>query len=573
MAGPMLIAVEEDADALRDVERELRERYGRHYRVECLWSPRDAGARLEELAAAGEEVALVIAGQWLSGMTGSELLDEARHLHPQAKRGLLIPWGAWGDRATGEAIFDSMAEGHVDHYLLRPGESPDELFHQGISSLLLEWSESRGKSPYAIQVVGESWSGRAYELRAVLERCAIPHSFCLADSSDGRSIVAEAGGGGRLPLIVFPDGTILVDPSNAELTEASGSPVNPEQMDFDLVIVGAGPAGLSAAVYGASEGFSTLIVDAGGLGGQATYSSSIRNYLGFPRGVSGRSLARNAYEQAWIFGANFAFMQRANELRRERDRLFVTLADYGRVRTRALLLATGASYRRLGVPALEALNGAGVFYGGVTSEAPAMAAREVYVLGGANSAGQAALHLARYARRVTLVVRADSLGARMSSYLVRQVEATPNLAVRLGTEIVGGGGDGWLDRLVLRDRMEGREETVAADGLFLMIGARPHTDWLPPEVQRDERNFVLTGGDLGDGAWPLERAPLLLETSMPGVFAAGDVRHGSVKRVASAVGEGSVAIQLLHQMFASEGLDPRGRPQEPVALVGGGPPP
>jgi thioredoxin reductase (NADPH) len=569
MPGPVLVAVEADAGALQDVERELRDRYARHYGVMCMQSSHEARACLEDLAAAGEEVALVLAGQWLSGMTGSELLDEARHLHPHAKRGLLIAWGSWGDRATGEAIFDSIAHGRIDHYVIRPSASPDELFHQAISSLLLEWAEARRASPYTIYVVGESWSGRAYELRDVLGRCAIPHSFCLADSNDGRALVAGAGEGAKLPIVVFPDGTVLTDPSNADLATAAGSPVNPEQMDFDLVIIGAGPAGLSAAVYGASEGFSTLVVDEGGLGGQATSSSLIRNYLGFPRGVSGRRLAQQAYDQAWVFGANFAFMQRATSLRREHDGLFVGLSDSGRVRARAVLLATGASYRRLGVPALEALNGAGVFYGGPASEAPAMAGQDVYVLGGANSAGQAALDLARYARRVTLVVRAQSLGAGMSHYLVRQVEATPKLQVRLGTEIVGGGGDGWLEHLVLRDRAEGSEEAVDADGLFLMIGARPHTEWLPPEVDRDARGFVVTGTDLRDDhAWPLDRSPFLLETSMPGVFAAGDARHGSVKRVASAVGEGSVAIQLLHRLFVADRLHPRGRRKEPAVAIG-----
>jgi thioredoxin reductase (NADPH) len=569
MPGPVLVAVEEDAGALRDVEQELRSRYARDYRVMCMRSSHEARACLEDLAAAGEEVALVLAGQWLSGTTGSELLEEARHLHPHAKRGLLIAWGGWGDRATGEAIFDSIAHGRIDHYVLRPSGSPNELFHQAISSLLLEWAEARRTSPYTIYVVGESWSGRAYELREVLGRCAIPHSFCLADSNDGRALLAEAGEGAALPMVILPDGRILTDPSNAEMALAAGSPVNPERMDYDLVIVGAGPAGLSAAVYGASEGFSTLVVDEGGLGGQATSSSLIRNYLGFPRGVSGRRLAQQAYEQAWVFGANFAFMQRATDLRREHDRLFVTLSDVGRVRARAVLLATGASYRRLGVPALEALNGAGVFYAGPASEAPAMAGQDVYVLGGANSAAQAALYLARYARRVTLVARADSLGAGMSHYLVRQVEATPNVQVRLATEIVGGGGDGWLEHLVLRDRAEENEETVAADGLFLMIGARPHTEWLPPQVDRDALGFVLTGTDLSDDrAWPIDRAPFLLETSMPGVFAAGDVRYGSVKRVASAVGEGSVAIQLLHRLFAADTLHPRGRPKEPTVAIG-----
>lgn len=569
MSGPVLVAVEEDAGALEDVERELRDRYARHYRVMCMRSSREALAALEDLAAADEQVALVLAGQWLTGMTGSELLDEARHLHPHAKRGLLIAWGGWGDPATGEAIFDSIAHGRIDHYVLRPAASPDEVFHQAISSMLLEAAEARGASPHTIHVIGESWSGRAYELRALLGRCAMPHSFCLADSSEGRALVAQAGERSRLPLIIFPDGTVLTDPSNAELMQAAGSPVHPERMEFDLVIVGAGPAGLSAAVYGASEGFSTLVVDEGGLGGQATSSSLIRNYLGFPRGLSGRRLAQQAYEQAWVFGANFSFMQRVTALGREHDGLFVTLADTGPVRTRAVLLATGATYRRLGVPALEALNGAGVFYGGPASEGATMAGEDVYVLGGANSAAQTALHLARYARSVTLVVRAQSLGAGMSHYLVRQVEATPRLQVRLGTEIVGGGGDGWLERLVLRDCANGAEETVDAGGLFLMIGARPHTEWLPGEVDRDERGFVLTGTDLrDDNAWPLERSPFLLETSMPGVFAAGDVRHGSVKRVASAVGEGSVAIQLLHRLFEADRLHPRGRPKESAAIEG-----
>ncbi len=565
---PVLVAVDEDEGALSQVERELRDRYERHYRVIGVGSPDDARASLEELAAGGEQVALILVGKQLAGMSGIMLLDEARRLHPNAKRGLLLAWGEWGDPETGAEVFDSIAHGRIDHSILRPDGSPDELFLQAISSLLLEWTEAQREMPHTIHVVGESWSGRAFELRDVLGRCAMPHSFCLADSSDGRALVAEAGDGAPLPIVVLPNGTVLEDPSNAELMQATGSPVDPGRMDFDLVIVGAGPAGLSAAVYGASEGFSTLVVDEGGVGGQATSSSLIRNYLGFPRGVSGRRLAQQAYEQAWLFGANFAFMQRVTDLRREEDALAVTLSDTGPVRTRAVLLATGASYRRLDVPDLEALSGAGVFYGGTASEGPGTVDEDIYVLGGANSAGQAALHLARYARSVTLVVRGQSLGAGMSDYLAREVEAEPNVQVRLRTEIVGGGGDGWLDYLVLRDRAEGVEETVAADGLFVMIGAHPHTEWLPAEVDRDSQGFVLTGSDLRDDrAWALDRPPFLLESSMPGVFAAGDARHGSVKRVASAVGEGSVAIQHLHGMFVADRLHPRGRTKE-RAVVG-----
>ena len=568
MSDPALIAIDDDPDALRDVERELSERYGRHYEVVCLRSPRDAIARLEERAEAGADVALVLAAQWLDGATGTDLLDEARRLHPNAKRGLLIGWGDWGDPATGAAIFDAIARGLIDHYVLRPSAPPDELFHNAISGLLLDWAEAQRMSPYAIFVVGESWSGRAYELRETLGRCAMPHSFHLADSQPGRALVEQAGAGAKLPLVVFPDGTVLHDPTNAELARAGGSPVDPERLEVDLLIVGAGPAGLSAAVYGASEGFSTLVVDEGGVGGQATSSSLIRNYLGFPRGVSGRRLAQDAHQQAWVFGASFAFMQRVTDIRAEGDELAVSLSEGATVRSRAVLLATGATYRRIGVPELEALNGAGVYYGSAASEASRVMGRDVYILGGANSAGQAALYLARFARHVTLVVRGESIDAGMSRYLVRQIDATPNLTVRVGTEVVGGGGNARLEQLVLRNRADGREETVGADALFLMIGAQPHTDWLPPAIARDPAGFVLTGPDLPAGAWPLDRDPFLLETSLPGVFAAGDIRHGSVKRVAAAVGDGSVAIQFLHQLFDADDIHPRGRPKEPSGARG-----
>jgi thioredoxin reductase (NADPH) len=554
MPRPVLLAVEDDPEALRAVEAELRERYARDYAVVCEGSSEAALRALEQFATDGEDVALVLAGQWLKGMTGSELLRRVHQLHPHAKRGLLIEWGGWGDPPTGEAIFDAMAHGKIDYYVLRPSWTPDEVFHSAVSSFLLEWSHSQRTAPHTIHVIGESWSGRAYELRDVLERCAIPHAFCLADSEKGRHLLTRAGDDPTLPAIVLPNGRFLADPTDSEIAAAAGAAVDPCESDFDVVIVGSGPAGLSAAVYGASEGFNTLVVDEGGIGGQATSSSLIRNYLGFPRGVSGGRLSEQAYEQAWVLGANFALMQRVVGLDRADGRIRVTLSDHGPVTAQAIVLATGASYRRLGVPSLEQLNGAGVFYGGPASEAAGLKGLEVYVVGGANSAGQAALHLARYARRVTLVVRAQSLAAGMSHYLARQIESTANVDVRLGSEVVGGGGDGWLDHLVVRSEA-GEEQVVEAQGLFLMIGARPRTDWLPPEVARDSRGFVLTGSDLpGDSGWPLERSPFLLETSMPGVFAAGDARHGAVKRVASAVGEGSIAIQLVHQFVAADRL-------------------
>jgi thioredoxin reductase (NADPH) len=553
LSVPVLVAVDEDARALREVERELVDRYSRSYRVVCVSSAEQAVVELELLADAGEDVALVLAAQWLSRTTGRELLANVRVLHPHAQRGLLIEWRSWGDGRTGEAILQAMADRQIDYYVIRPSRSPDELFHQSVSTFLLEWANARRVSPHTVQIIAEAWTGRAYELREVLGRCAVPHAFLLADSPDGRALVTRTGDQAPLPLVIFPDGTVLANPTNLELASATGATIDPKEREFDVGIVGAGPAGLSAAVYGASEGFRTLVVDDGGIGGQATSSSLIRNYLGFPRGVSGRRLAESAYEQAWVFGAEFAFMHDATAIRRDGGRVCVSLSDGGEVSARAVILATGATYRRLGVAEIEELTGAGVFYGGPANEAPAMAGKEVYVLGGANSAGQAALHLAEYARRVVVVVRAGSLDAGMSHYLTRQVDGAPNVEVRLGTEVVGGGGDGRLERLVLRRRAGEATETVRADALFLMIGADPNTDWLPAELARGEGGFVRTGADLeDDGSWPLERRPFSLETSMPGVFAAGDVRHGSMNRVASAVGEGSVAIRLVHELIAAD---------------------
>jgi thioredoxin reductase (NADPH) len=573
MPAPMLLAVDADPDALGRVERELRDRYASSYRVVGTRSPDEALAILTELANAGEDVALVLAAQWLSETTGSELFERVRLLHPHARRGLLVSWGEWGDRRTAEAIFDSMALGRIDYYVLRPATSPDELFHQAISSFLLDWTEARLIAPHTVRVVADAWAGRAYELRDTLQRCAVPHAFYLSDSEEGRVVLAKTGAGARLPLMVLPDGQVLSDPTNLEIADATGAWIDPDRENFDVIIVGAGPAGLSAAVYGASEGLETLVVDEGGVGGQASSSSLIRNYLGFPRGVSGRRLAEQAYEQAWVFGGYFVHMHRVSGLTRVGERLLVTLPEDRRISARAVILATGAAYRRLDVPALEALTGAGVFYGGPASEAHAMAGKDAYIVGGANSAGQAALHLARYARRVTLVVRAQSLGAGMSHYLVKEVDAAPNVEVRVGCEVVGGGGDGRLQYLVLREGATGEEETVTADGLFVLVGARPQTDWLPAEIARDRHGFLLTSPDLPDDhSWPLKRRRLRLETSMPGVFAAGDVRHGSVKRVASAVGEGSIAIQLVHSLFTADRLH-RGRPaEEAVPAVSGGAP-
>jgi len=568
MTKSIILAVDENAADLTHIKRELDDRYGRHYEVVSAGSSDEARAQLKDFATSGVEVALVLTGQWRAGESGCRLLEAAHELHPHAKRAVLITWADWGDPKTGRAIFGGIAEGRFDHYIMRPALASDEQFHQTISMVLLEWAEANRAAPYTVHIVGESWTGRAYELREALQQCAVSHHFCLADSPEGQALLAAARAEAKLPLVVFPDGKVLENPTNLEISQSTGGPIGPDQASYDVIIIGAGPAGLSAAVYGASEGLSTLVIDKGGIGGQATTSSLIRNYLGFPRGVSGRQLAQYAYSQAWVFGANFAFMQAVTGIAREGNSLFVTLSDGRRLRASAVLLTMGVSYRRLGVPALEALIGAGVYYGGSTSEAPALVGRDVFVVGGANSAGQSALHLAQYARNVTLVIRGQSLRHGMSDYLVRQVEATPNIQTRFGCEVVGGGGEGRLGHLVLRDIASKTESTFDAQALFILIGAEPYTGWLPPEIEQDERGFILTGADTSQrSAARLNRGAFLLETSMPGVFAAGDVRHGSVKRVASAVGEGSIAIQLLHQYFAAEQLSPQGGASDPTSAV------
>ena len=515
VAKPVLVVVDEDPDVLGTTEQALGDRYGRDYCVEGFHSATVALERLDHLAATQQQVALVLSSQWLTGMTGDELLKAVHRLHPHARRALLIAWQELGDVPTGRAVSSAIATGRIDHYVIRPFRPPDESFHHAISSFLLEWSEAMRVAPHTIHVIGASWSGRAYELREALGRCALPHTFTLADSAEGRAVMAAAGDSAELPLVCFPDGTMLSNPTNIEVASASRAAVTPKYSEFDVVIVGAGPAGLSAAVYAASEGFRTLVVDQGGIGGQAGSSSLIRNYLGFPRGLSGGRLAQQAYEQAWILGAQFAFMQQVIDLGRDDAGLFVTLTDSGVVRARAVILATGVRYRRLGIPELEALNGAGVYYGGPASEAAAMSGREVFVVGGANSAGQAALHLATYARRVTVLVRATSLDVGMSAYLVRQVEAASNIDIRLQTEVIGGGGDGVLEHLVLRDAARRVEGAVPADGLFVMIGAQPHTEWLPATVRRDEHGFVLTGAAAAVD-WTLERPPFAVETERAG---------------------------------------------------------
>ena len=562
---PVLLAVDHDLDALSEIQRELRKRYDQDYRVMCESSTEAATARLEELKAAGEEVALVLADQWMPGTNGTEFLEYVRRIYPTAKRALLIGWwGEWADRETAEAIHRSMELGRIDYYVLKPWQSPDELFHSTVSELLHEWQRWRPSALKQVCVVGEPRSPRSHEVRDILERNDISHVFFFNDSEDGRKLLAMTGSiSAQLPVVVMLDGQVLADPSNAELAEAYGVNVQLKRKTFDTIIIGAGPAGLATAVYSASEGLSTLVVEKEAVGGQAGTSSLIRNYLGFPRGISGGDLAFRAFRQSWLFGTSFLFGE-ATALRQEGPDLYVTLSDGTEITGFTLIVATGVSYRRLGIPNLEALRGVGVFYGAAVTEAQAVQGHPVHVLGAGNSAGQAAMHLSKYASRVTLVARGDSLAASMSEYLIKEIEAAENVEVLLNTQIVDGGGEGALEWLVLDNSVSGVVESAPTSALFVFIGAQPHTSWLPPDVERDEKGFIITGHDLilggrtSPASWTLDRSPLPFETSLAGVFAAGDVRHGSVKRVASAVGEGAVTIQMVHEYLSwafKEGAD------------------
>ena len=398
-------------------------------------------------------------------------------------------------------------------------------------------------------MIGTEPSARVHEICDLLTRNSIPFGFHRADSAEGSAALQRLGlSPSSGPVVTFHTGVVLADPANAQVAEALGVNIRPAETTYNVVVVGAGP-GLAAAVYGASEGLRTALLEREAFGGQAGTSSLIRNYLGFPGGVSGAELAGRAYEQAWMFGTQFVYGNPATSLATDGDLRIVGLQDGSAVTSRAVVIATGVSYRRLAVPGLESLAGAGVFYGAATTEAQALAGKRAFVVGGGNSAGQAALHVSKYAQHVTILVRSASLAESMSQYLIREIEAAPSIDVRYRTEVAGGGGDGRLEQLKLRHRDTGGTETVPADGLFVLIGAQPFTDWLPEAVGRDQWGFILTGPDLAE-RWTLQREPYLLETSTPGVFAAGDVRHGSVKRVASAVGDGSIAIRLAHDYLA-----------------------
>ena len=560
MARPLLLAVDADPESLSRLENHLQRRFGADYRIRGEPSSEAALTLLQGCADRGDPVAVVAADQWLPGIDGAELLGQVRTLHPDARRALLVPWGAWSERRTAEAILRAMAVGDINYYVLKPWSDTDELFSRTVGEFVHEWSRTVVSPEREVVVVAERRASRGHGIRSLLTRNGIPHTYL--ERGTAAAVTALCRMGVRDPeditgpvVVWMPavGGAVLLDPSDAQLCEAWGmQTMLDDEREFDVVVVGAGPAGLAASVYASSEGLRVLVVERETLGGQAGSSSLIRNYLGFSRGLSGSDLAQRGYQQAWVFGAHFLLTREVQAVTAADGGFDVGIDTVGTVRARAVVLASGVSYRRIGIDSLEALSGAGVYYGASVSEAHGLAGLRVVVLGGGNSAGQAVLHLARYAAHVRLVVRGAALSEAMSQYLVDEILANDAITVHTGSEVVGGGGDGWLSEGVIRDRSSGAEQSVEAEGLFVMIGAEPRTGWLPAQVARDRQGFVVCGTDaMGDAAWPLDRFPLPYETTVPGLFAVGDVRHGSVKRVASAVGEGSVVVSQLHQYLAA----------------------
>ena len=552
-----------DRGARKIVHRELSNRYGADYQIVVCDRPAELAPWMRDLRAAGLPVALVIGGIGAHDPDGIEVLATVRAIDPTALRVATVHWGDW---ESFRSMFDAVTVGKIDHWVTLPVQTPAEEFHHAITEFLREWASQRGGGFEAVQVIGERWSARSQELRDLFARHRVPAGFYDARSGQGRQMLADLGLElPELPVVVLRFGgerPALVNPSNREIVDAFGvmTPISPGEV-FDVAVAGAGPAGLAAAVYASSEGLRTVVVEHEAVGGQAGTSSMIRNYPGFSQGISGAKLTQEMWRQAWSFGTTFVYMRQAESLTADNGHYRLWLSDGSVLTARAVIIAAGATYRRLGIPHLEALQGRGVFYGAAASEAPAMRGRKVFVAGGGNSAGQAALHLAKWADQVTVLVRAPSLADTMSDYLIRQIGAAPNVDVRYHVQVVDSTGTttGHLESLVLEDTASGARHSVPADALFVLIGSEPRTQWLGEAIARDQWGFILTGPDLPidtDSRQPLVHPPLTLETSLPGVFAAGDVRQGSVKRVASAVGEGAATIPLVHRYLQTTTATP-----------------
>jgi thioredoxin reductase (NADPH) len=543
---PILLTVDDDPGVSRAVARDLRRQYGEEYRVVRTESGPQALATLRELKLRGDLVAVLLADHRMPEMSGLEFLEEAMDLFPHARRALLTAY------ADTDAAIQAINVVDLDHYLLKPWDPPEEKLYPIVDSLIEMWQDSDEQQPTHTQVVVHRWSARSFEVRDFLARNSVPYRWLTSEEPEGQRLLSAAGVDvTSIPLVVTADSDYLVDPTIGDLAAKVGLSTTPSTDFYDVVIVGGGPAGLGAAVYAASEGLRTVLVERQATGGQAGQSSRIENYLGFPDGVTGSQLTDRARRQAHKFGAEVLTTRDVVGLDVRPSSRAVRFADGGQVVAHAVLLATGIAYRRLDVPGAEGLTGRGLFYGSAVTEASACAGDDIFIVGGANSAGQAAVFLARHARRVTVLVRADSLEKSMSHYLIRQIDEIPNIEVRVTTEVVALNGDDHLETITICNSRTGKQETAPASYVFVFIGAAPRTEWLQGVIERDARGFVLTGPDLRSErhrprGWRLDRDPYFLEASTPGVFAAGDVRANSVKRVASAVGEGAMAIQLIH---------------------------
>ena len=550
MTKPTILTVDDDPMVSQAITRDLRAKYGSSYRIVRATSGAEALGVLAELSLRDRAVALIASDQRMPEMTGIEMLEKARSHAPDAKFLLLTAY------ADTDVAIKAINDIGLDYYLLKPWDPPAERLYPVIDDLLGDWHQAHPHDTGDLRVVGHRWSERSHEVKTFLARNHVPYRWLDIDRDDEAQRLQELAHApaGDLPLVLVPDGETLRSPSTLDLAEALGLRTRAEQPLYDLCIVGAGLAGLAAAVYAASEGLRTVVAEREAPGGQAGQSASIENYLGFPKGLSGADLTHRAVAQAARFGAEMVLARDVVALETRGPVRAVRFGDSEELEARALLVATGVSYRRLEAPGLEALSGRGVYYGATASEAVQCQGDEVYVVGTANSAGQAALNLARHAKRVVLVVRGGALENTMSVYLVARVRAAQNIEVRLRSEVVGARGDGHLEAITLADRDSREEGEVPTSWLFVFIGASPRTDWLGSNVARDEKGFVVTGHDLlasRPASWPLTRAPFVLETSVPGVFAAGDVRLDSMKRVASAVGEGAMSVYLVHRYLAT----------------------
>jgi thioredoxin reductase (NADPH) len=554
MAKPILLTVDDDPDVLRAIERDLRSQYGAEYRVVSSDAPEAALDLLKGLKVRNDGVALLLVDQRMPRMDGVEFLQHAREIYPDAKRALLTAY------ADTNAAISAINQASLDYFFMKPWDPPSEHLYPQLDDLLDDWQASYHPAFQGIRVLGTRWSPRSYELRDFLARSHVPYQWIdveySANDPDTKQLLEALGSdASELPIVLFSDGSKVLKSVPADIAQKVGMRTHAETSFYDLAIVGGGPAGLAAAVYGASEGLHTVMVEREAPGGQAGMSSRIENYLGFPAGLSGGDLARRAVVQARRFGVEILAPQEAVGVRAEGPYRIIKLADGNEISCHALMIASGVQWRRLDAPGVDQLQGAGVYYGGGATEALSCKGEMVYVVGGANSAGQAAMNFAKYAERVVILVRGESLASTMSQYLIDQIKQTPNIQLWTHASVAEVHGDTHLEEISVLCSDTDKVERVPASSMFIFIGALPRTDWLAGTIERDERGFVLTGPDVMPGGerpkgWALDRDPFLLETNVPGIFAVGDVRHGSVKRVASGVGEGSVAVQFIHQYLS-----------------------